>query len=266
MQSCPIIGYEPLCVRLLHQMRNPKAGHAYLFVGPASVGKKTAARWLAAQLESCETITIESENSSHDSNGTISVERMRALRDTLSHSSLLGVGMRTVIIDPIEATTESAGNALLKTLEEPPPNTLFILIATDLSTVSGTIRSRVAIIRFPLLGESALMKAGYSDPDQLDYALGRVGKAIEYAGTRESAERLEPFEKIFDDTPSRVGEQLLDLQSTGADILETIERMLACRIRSGSTTESSIAAVYDTLIASREASPYSKSAADLLVV
>lgn len=247
-------------------MRNPKAGHAYLFVGPASVGKKTAAHWLAAQLESCETITIESENSSHDSNGTISIERMRALRDTLSHSSLQGAGMRTVIIDPIEATTESAGNALLKTLEEPPQNTLFILIATDLSTVSGTIRSRVAIIRFPLLGSKALMQAGYSDPDQLDYALGRVGKAIEYAATREGAHGYRSFDKILDTPPSRVGEQLFELQSAGADILETIERMLACRIRNNSTTESSIAAVYDNLVASRDAFPYSKSSADLLVI
>lgn len=267
MQSCPIIGYEPLCVRLLNQMRNSKAGHAYLFVGPAAVGKKTAARWLATQLESCETITIESEDSSHDSGGgTIGIERIRALRDTLSHSSMLGVGMRTVIIDPIEAMNESAGNALLKTLEEPPPNTLFILVATDLARISGTIRSRVAIIRFPPLGRSALKKAGFSDANQLDYALGRVGKALEYYATREEVNGNKSLDGILDAAPSRIGEQLLEFQSADAHILETMECMLTHQIRNDSMTRASIAAFYEKLVACQEACAYTKSSNDLLVV
>lgn len=112
-----------------------------LFSGPSGVGKTTAARVFAKSLnagEEHEVIEIDGA-----SNG--GVESIRQLIAALRYGH--AGRYRVVIIDEAQSVTEAGFNALLKTLEEPPAGTVFVLVTTEPENVPKTIRSRV--IEFP---------------------------------------------------------------------------------------------------------------------
>lgn len=78
---------------------------------------------------------------------TISVEQVRELIETLSLTSHAG-GFRAAVIEPADAMTPSAANALLKTLEEPPGSTVLLLVSARPARLPATVRSRCRLIRF----------------------------------------------------------------------------------------------------------------------
>lgn len=107
----------------------------------------------------------------------IPVEQVRSLADFINVSSHRG-GSRVVLIHPAEALNPNAANALLKSLEEPPPRTYFLLVAHRWSRLLPTIRSRCQDVALPLPAVEAargwLKERGLRDPD---LALAQAGNA-----------------------------------------------------------------------------------------
>ena len=137
-------------------------GHAYLFVGPELSGKIAAATTLISALPSSEVIRCtppEEEGSKSDS---ISITQIRDMLASLSFMTALPT-IRVIWIEPAEALTKEAANALLKNLEEPYPDTLFLLFANSVRTVLPTIASRCAIVRFPILQKRLEKESSHLD-------------------------------------------------------------------------------------------------------
>jgi len=152
-----LIGQETVAMTLKNALANGKIAHAYLFSGPRGVGKTSSARILAKALnceqrtgsepcgkcQSCKAITdgysvdvLEIDGASNNS-----VEAVRELRETVKYAPA-GGNYKIYIIDEVHMLSTSAFNALLKTLEEPPPHVVFIFATTEPKKVPATILSR----------------------------------------------------------------------------------------------------------------------------
>lgn len=148
-----------------------RIGHAYLFSGPRGVGKTTTARLLAmavncekdsterpcGECESCQLVrhnhhpdVIELDAASNNS-----VEDIRDLREKVRLASMRG-GQRVWVLDEAHMLSRAASNALLKTLEEPPDNLVFILATTEPEKLPPTILSRCQHFRFRRLSEEEI--------------------------------------------------------------------------------------------------------------
>ncbi len=159
-----MVGQSAAVGVLQESLREGSLGHAYLFSGPRGCGKTSAARLVAKSLdclnrgadcepcgecENCRAIAagehldvIEIDGASNRGIGEI--------RDLKSHVSLkaLSASHKVYIIDEVHMLTDAAFNALLKTLEEPPANVVFLLATTEPHKVPVTIRSRCQHIPF----------------------------------------------------------------------------------------------------------------------
>ena len=161
-----LIGQDFIVATLTSAVRQKKIAHAYLFSGPRGVGKTSAARILAKGLncdsgptdEPCGTcdacLEITQGNSIDvieiDGASNTSVNDVREIKDEVlfSPSSLR---YKIYIIDEVHMLSNSAFNALLKTIEEPPPYIVFIFATTEIHKVPATIRSRCQQFNFRLI-------------------------------------------------------------------------------------------------------------------
>lgn len=164
-----IIGHDRQKKILLRAIERQKIAHAYLFSGPEGVGKKLLANAFTkalfcqaenscGQCPACQKIDNNSHPDVHtlDSNGeAIKIEQIRALQKKLSLRSLEG-SRKVCIIDGAEQFTTGAANALLKTLEEPQPGTLIILLSNQPEKLLTTIRSRCQNLPFSRIPKQTL--------------------------------------------------------------------------------------------------------------
>jgi len=142
---------------LWEQVQTGRTVHAYLLAGPKGVGKATFARTLAASLfctdspkpcgrcDACRRVFTGNEPDVievfSDGDKVISIERVRSTIAQISQHSF-GGGPRVVLVEPVEKLTPSAQNCLLKSLEDPPSNVIFFLLAHEPSALLGTVASR----------------------------------------------------------------------------------------------------------------------------
>ena len=166
-----IVGQTNVTKILRNQIKNGKISHAYLFSGTRGTGKTSAAKVFARAInclnpkdgEPCNecdvcrgilngTITdvIEMDAASNNS-----VENIRQIRQEVVYATV-DVKYRVYIIDEVHMLTTSAFNALLKTLEEPPENVVFILATTEQHKIPVTILSRCLKFDFNRLTEEDL--------------------------------------------------------------------------------------------------------------
>ena len=162
-----LIGQQAVIRPLLEAAVADRLHHCYLFEGPPGVGKRTAAMGvaMAAACEAafgrpcrtCPTCT-QFEKGHHPDLLLIEPDPARATR-TISvdqaREVVRQVGLRrynarrrTIIIDPVDSLMPQAANALLKTLEEPPEGTGFVLVTAQVSSLLPTVRSRSQRVRF----------------------------------------------------------------------------------------------------------------------
>ncbi len=140
--------------------------HAVLLAGPAGVGKRAAATWMAArQLRTAETTSLPQYPvepleladlrwiSPPEDKTTIGIEQIRNLVAEMSLTSYEGRG-KVAVIEPANAMTSNAANSLLKTLEEPPGEALLILVADKSGKLPATIFSRCQRIDIPVPAEA----------------------------------------------------------------------------------------------------------------
>jgi DNA polymerase-3 subunit delta' len=150
------MGHRVQVERLLHAAEAGTLPQAYLFSGPQGVGKSLVARHLAAAALGNEARVMRDQHpdliwlSVLPEKSEISMEQWRAVEARVQFQALEGE-RQLIIIDDAEKMSASMANACLKTLEEPPAHTHFILVAHDTDRVLPTIRSRCQQIVFSAL-------------------------------------------------------------------------------------------------------------------
>ncbi len=152
-----VVGQEPITRTLRNALRHGKVRHAYLFTGPRGTGKTTTARLLAKAVNcqapvderpcnKCSTCLAINEGRlldliEIDAASNRGIDEIRDLREKVGFRPSEGE-FKVYVLDEAHMLTDPAFNALLKTLEEPPPHVIFALVTTDPHKIPATIASR----------------------------------------------------------------------------------------------------------------------------
>lgn len=161
-----LVGQEFVVTTLQNSLSQGRIAHAYLFAGPRGVGKTSAARILAKALNcekgptphpcgvctNCREISAGSALDIIEIDGAsnTSVNDVREIKDEVLFAPA-SARYKVYIIDEVHMLSNSAFNALLKTIEEPPPYIVFIFATTEIHKVPPTIRSRCQQFNFRLI-------------------------------------------------------------------------------------------------------------------
>ena len=167
-----MVGQRSVVQTLQNAIRTKRVTQAYLFSGMRGTGKTTAARILAKALncvegpaptpcnvcEECVAIVEDRSIDVLEIDGASSggIEQIRSLRESLQYKPIHS-RTKVIIIDEVHQVTGHAFNALLKTLEEPPANTVFIFATTEFNKVPATIISRCQHFEFKKISRKEII-------------------------------------------------------------------------------------------------------------
>lgn len=210
-----LAGHESQRKRLEIDLNAGNLAHAYLFYGPPEVGKfrlaKTFANILQCSSGLCGTCPtcIQIDKNCHydtlvmaDNDETIKIEEVQHLIGKLATTSQSN--FKIVIIEDVERMTLPAANCLLKTLEEPGENTVFLLTTNDISNVLDTVKSRSRLVKFSQVSnaelEVYLSKSNIVVDEQVKikakaFAFGSIGK---FFRLMLSADDLRETKELYD--------------------------------------------------------------------
>ena len=214
-----LFGHDAALAEFGDALQSGRLHHAWLLVGPEGVGKATLAYRLAREVlargeEGAPQAPIAADHpvfrkvaglghpnlllirrSWNDKTKRysqyIGVDEVRRLRNFLGHSAG-ETGWRVVVVDRADDLNQNAANALLKALEEPPPRTLFLLVATAEGRIPVTIRSRCRTLRVTALGheelEGAVRAAIERDEHEVDAETLSVALELSQGSVRRALE------------------------------------------------------------------------------
>ncbi len=167
-----MIGQKPMVQTLQNAIENNRVAQAYIFSGMRGIGKTTAARIFAKALncqhgptpipcnkcEFCRTITEDRSVDVLEIDGASNrgIDEVRSLREGVKYKPIHS-RYKIIIIDEVHMLTREAFNALLKTLEEPPPHTVFIFATTEFHKVPATIASRCQHFEFKKISQKEII-------------------------------------------------------------------------------------------------------------
>jgi len=215
-----IVGHQKQLEFLEKAAGSGRRGHAYILCGPDKVGKKTVAlEWLSRMFkegisQGCahpDFLFLEplSDPKTGKKSGEITVDQIRGLIRKLSLKSAMN-GVKAVVIDEAHLMNAEAQNCLLKTLEEPPGNSLIVLVAQNSQRLLETIRSRCETIQFNFVSETEIEasakdficpdggKLGESAVKEIvKISFGRPGRMMEFIADQSRIDKWRKGEKEF---------------------------------------------------------------------
>ena len=168
-----VVGQEHITKTLINQIKNNNISHAYLFCGTRGTGKTSIAKIFARAIN-CTNLRVNGEICGKceacvslndagnldiveiDAASNNGVDNIRELREKIKYSPI-SCEYKVYIIDEVHMLSDSAFNALLKTLEEPPRHAIFILATTESQKIPATIASRCLKFVFKLLEQEQLV-------------------------------------------------------------------------------------------------------------
>ncbi|MFH1508964.1 MAG: DNA polymerase III subunit delta' [bacterium] len=243
--SWSIIGHQKQIEYLQNFISNNQIAHAWLFVGPGKIGKTTVAKEFAKNLlcldkknecdcDSCRSFT---KNNHPDikiiMSAKIQIKDIRKINKEVWQKPVLSK-KTVVIIKNVNSMNKEAANAFLKTLEEPPSSTSFILISQNAETLLETIISRCQMLRFTLVKKEDI-KASLKElnllsddtENKLKLCMGRPGLMLDMLRNPKSYIAVEKIVKNFNYlSNSSVASKLVVLQKLAKEEKQTIIKYL----------------------------------------
>lgn len=236
-----LIGQEQVKRLLSENIQTGRVGHAYLFCGPEGIGRKTMARCFAEALTcetggadpcgACEACILNRSGTNPDivwirqqeGKASVGVEDVRSVQEEIATAPRFGK-YKILLFEHAEKLTVQAQNALLKTLEEPPPYIVMILISSNNALMLDTVRSRSVRIDFKRNTDGEVVEAfervhgaGTIDKHILcEYADGIIGRALLMADPAQ-----------YETVCSRILQCLRELPGGGGRALCSFENLLA---------------------------------------
>ncbi|MEK7529285.1 MAG: AAA family ATPase [Patescibacteria group bacterium] len=209
-----IIGHQKQLAEIEHDLATHSMGHAYILSGPGSIGKFTIAKQFACMLQcpngfcmNCPTC-LQVNKGAHldtieinDDGESIKIEQTR---DIIGRLNMTGQGAyKILLIKNMDRLTPEAANSLLKILEEPPPQTIFIFTTQNPQEILPTIRSRMRIIKFTPVPEKILSETLHGQFPEIEknllqeiilLSLGKPGRALQLI---QNHEKLLFFRELY---------------------------------------------------------------------
>lgn len=240
-----VVGQEHIAQALRNAIRANRVAHAYLFTGARGVGKTSSARILAKALncpqavdgdpcnecEICRGISVGNDVDVIEIDGASNrgIEDIRQLRANVNVKSMR-TRYKVYIIDEVHMLTKEAFNALLKTLEEPPPGVKFVFCTTEPNKVPDTILSRCQRFDFGTI------------------ATGNIKLRLQQIAT---AEGVEVDDDAFDLVARRAAGSMRDSQSIFDQLLAFGEQHISSKDVHrllGTASDDRLIAIIDTLV------------------
>jgi DNA polymerase-3 subunit gamma/tau len=272
-----VVGQAHVIDTLRNAVAADRVAHAYLFAGARGTGKTSVARLLAKAVncenpdaskrpdDSCENCVSVQNNSfldliEIDAASNTSVEDIRDLRDKINFSPNRG-RYKVYIVDEVHMLSAAAFNALLKTLEEPPPHAIFILATTEMHKIPATVLSRCQRHEFRRL--------------PLEEMVGQLEKICKQEGikadksaleliARQATGSLRDAESLLDQLASAGGEVKLDwaqqVLGTSAS-LAVLDLMDAI---AGKNAEAGLEVIHKTLDSGTDPRQFTRQVVDAL--